>query len=115
MPKPRRAGGFYDTPAWRALRLQALCRDNFRCVICQAYIGNPGQARVDHIQPLATHPHLALSLANLRSLCTLHDAHAHRERGPNRNPKRRVLFGGCDVTGAPLDPEHLWHKTSEKT
>ena len=110
MPKPRRAGGFYDTPAWRALRLQALCRDNFRCVICHTFIGNPGQARVDHIQRMRDAPHLALEPSNLRTLCPQCDGHSHRERGAGIPYRVEKFVLGHDAQGMPRDRQHLWHR-----
>lgn len=53
------------TPRWKALRLQALRRDGFRCVAC----GARGRLEVDHIQPVRTHPELSYVLDNLQSLC----------------------------------------------
>ena len=110
MTQPRRAGGFYDSPQWKAARLAALTRDGWRCTICGASIRGKGQSRVDHIQPLRTHPHLRLTLRNLRSLCTIHDGQAHRERRWGNAGKRDARFGGSDVSGKPLDPSSHWYK-----
>jgi 5-methylcytosine-specific restriction endonuclease McrA len=107
-PTQRGARYFYHSPAWRALRQQALARGHWRCAICGVSVARPGQARVDHIQPVRTHPHLALSLANLRVLCVKHDAEAHREKGSG-SKVREARFSGCDARGVPLDPGHHWH------
>jgi hypothetical protein len=40
-----------------------------------------GASRVDHIQPRRTVPFLAVDPTNLRTLCRLHNAQAHREKG----------------------------------
>jgi len=48
---------------WKALRLQALRRDGWRCVKC----GEPGR-EVDHIKPVRTHPELSFELSNLQTL-----------------------------------------------
>jgi len=103
--------GFYYSPAWRRLRQVALQRDGYRCTVCGVSVAGPGQARVDHIKPTRTHPHLALSLANLRSLCALHDNQSHREKGRRYTAQmreQRFVFGGCDARGLPLDPAHHW-------
>jgi 5-methylcytosine-specific restriction protein A len=50
---------------WRALRLQALRRDGFRCRSC----GERGELEVDHIEPVRARPDLAWSLDNLQALC----------------------------------------------
>jgi 5-methylcytosine-specific restriction endonuclease McrA len=102
----RRAGGFYDSPAWRTVRMQALRRDGFRCTICGCSIARPGKARVDHIKPLRTHPHLGLILDNLRSLCVADD-NRNRERSGSPRTER---IGGCGRDGRPYDPKHPWNR-----
>jgi 5-methylcytosine-specific restriction enzyme A len=68
------ADEFYLSPEWRALRSQALRRDRWRCVVCGIGIGGKGEAHVGHVEPITTHPHLALTLSNLRSRCAACDA-----------------------------------------
>ncbi len=62
------------TRRWRALRLEALRRDGFRCVQC----GGRHRLEVDHIKPVRSHPELSFDLGNLQTL----DArcHAHKTR-----------------------------------
>jgi 5-methylcytosine-specific restriction endonuclease McrA len=111
MPKARPASdAFYHTRAWKAARHAALIRDRFACIICGVSVRRA--ARVDHIQPLRTHPHLALSLANLRTLCPQHDNQAHREkwRGSGAQRVERFVITGCDANGMPADPNHHWYK-----
>ena len=114
MPQPRSIRDrFYHTPGWKAARRAALRRDGYRCVVCQRDVSGKGQARVDHVKPWRNHPHLALSLANLRTLCTLHDAHSHREKGrrwATKEREERFEIIGCDATGAPLNPQHHWRR-----
>jgi 5-methylcytosine-specific restriction endonuclease McrA len=98
----------YDSPAWKAIRRAALIRDHWRCVACNRSLSAKGQSRVDHIKPLSTHPHLALSLANLRSLCPRCDNQSHREKGLNCD-LRITRFSGCDRYGMPIDRTHHWH------
>jgi hypothetical protein len=106
----RPPSGFYYSPAWRQLRKVALRRDGYRCTVCGISISKPGQARVDHIKPVQTHPDLALSLDNLRSLCANHDNQGHREkpRGSGAARDEKFVIGGCDARGLPLDPGHHW-------
>jgi 5-methylcytosine-specific restriction endonuclease McrA len=97
---------FYFSPAWRALRLLVLRRDRWRCVVCGAGVWARGAARVDHIKPRRTHPDLELVSDNCRTLCTLHDAQAHRERGPGRAPVvgrvERFTLRGVGADGWPI-------------
>jgi 5-methylcytosine-specific restriction endonuclease McrA len=53
------------TPRWKALRMQVLERDGWRCVLCPERRG----LEVDHIQSVRTRPDLAWSLDNLQCLC----------------------------------------------
>jgi 5-methylcytosine-specific restriction protein A len=108
----KRVDPFYLSKAWRAIRAFVLRRDGHRCVICGADVSGKGQARVDHIQPRSTHPHLALDPTNCRTLCgTLEsggnncDAQAHRERASGGGPRNeRFAMRGCDADGWPLRP-----------
>jgi 5-methylcytosine-specific restriction endonuclease McrA len=103
---------FYQTPAWKALRRAALRRDGYRCAICKRDVSGKGQSRVDHVRPVSTHPHLALSLANLRVLCANHDNQSHREkwRGAGAAREEKFVITGCDANGVPLDPAHHWRQ-----
>jgi len=115
MPARNRSGPavpFLWSKEWRALRLLALRRDGWCCVKCGAYVGGKGQARIDHILPRSTHPHLALVLSNTRTLCASCDNQSHREkgqRGPPGTRQERIDIRGADRTGMPLDPNHPWH------
>jgi 5-methylcytosine-specific restriction endonuclease McrA len=100
------ANGFYLTKAWRRVRLLALQRDDYSCVVCGANVRAPGAARVDHIRPLASNPELGLVLNNLRTLCVTHDNQA-RERGRSVRVEK---FGGCDANGVPINAAHHWHQ-----
>ncbi|SNT37570.1 HNH endonuclease [Tropicimonas sediminicola] len=53
------------TQRWKALRMQALERDDWRCVRC----GERRRLEVDHIEPVRTRPDLAFDLGNLQVLC----------------------------------------------
>ena len=93
---------FYRTKAWRRLRWSVLVRDNFRCVICGADVGSRYAARVDHILPMKSHPHLALDATNLRTLCAAHDNQAHREKPSGGKGGRIERFNTpIDIDGWP--------------
>lgn len=63
----------YNSGAWAKLRAEALARDNHECIWCKARGGVTTKQHmtleVDHIQEIETHPHMALDLDNLRTLC----------------------------------------------
>lgn len=61
--------GFYHSPAWRRLRLQALQRDHYLCQKCLAEKKIVAATEVHHVKPVADYPELALDLDNLQSLC----------------------------------------------
>lgn len=52
-------------PRWKALRIQALDRDDWQCVQC----GERRRLEVDHVLPVRTHPELSYVLSNLQCLC----------------------------------------------
>ena len=60
---------FYLSPAWRAVRYQALKLHGGACQCCgkRATPGHP--LHVDHIKPRSKYPELALRLDNLQVLC----------------------------------------------
>ena len=80
-------------PRWKALRLQALDRDNWKCRKC----GTRQRLEVDHIEPVRKRPDLAWSLSNLQTLCG--PCHAHKTRldmglkpiSPQRHAWRNLL------------------------
>ena len=71
-PEPGRA--IYRSPRWRALRIEVLRRDGFKCCAC----GARGRLEVDHIEPVKTAPGRAFDLTNLQSLCG--GCHSHKTR-----------------------------------
>lgn len=101
----KRADPFYLSRKWKELRLACLRRDGYRCVICHISVAGKGEARVDHILPRKTHPHLALDLGNVRVLCVLHDQQSHREKGTGAAERdERFVIRGCDADGWPVGP-----------
>jgi 5-methylcytosine-specific restriction endonuclease McrA len=105
----KRPDPFYYSAAWRKTKALVLARDGYRCVVCGADVSAPGASRVDHIIARKDRPDFALDPANLRTLCATHDNQAHREKG-SRSAVRAERFGGCDVTGMPLDKGHPWNR-----
>ena len=101
---PKVTDPFYNSKRWRTVRAFALQRDLYCCVICGADVSAPRAAIVDHIKERSRHPDLELELDNLRTLCRLHEKHAHRERhgGSAPNAERVVRFGGVDRDGWPI-------------
>lgn len=96
-------GTIYNTQRWRDVRLIALQRDGYKCRVCGADVRGKQKARVDHIHSVKTHPHLALELWNLRSLCTTCDNQAHREKGLGGGARiQRFVPIGVGVDGWPI-------------
>ncbi|MCA3380176.1 MAG: HNH endonuclease [Roseomonas sp.] len=83
---------FYHSPEWKALRLTALRRDGFQCVIAGC---GARAVVVDHIKQREAGG--ADALPNLRSLCQRH-----------HNMRPRLFAGrvaGCDADGWPITPD----------
>lgn len=60
---------FYESRAWKKMKVAVLRRDGYRCQHCKRY-GRMTEAQVvHHIQHLDEHPELALDPKNLISLC----------------------------------------------
>lgn len=76
----------YRTQRWKAVRLQAKRRDDWRCIQCGSRVG----LEVDHIRPLRDYPAGAYELANLQTLCgRCHGKKTRREIGlPPPDPER---------------------------
>lgn len=98
---------FYQCAEWQALRLQALRRDRWRCVLCGASVATRGQSRVDHIQPRRVRPDLALVLSNLRTLCARCDNQRH---AIDKSDAVRVQMRGADANGWPTSRAHPWNR-----
>lgn len=63
---------------WKAVRLEVLRRDGWKCVKC----GANGRLEVDHIKPVRTNPELGFEKSNLQTLC-----------GPCHSRKTRLEIG----------------------
>lgn len=90
---------FYRSKEWKALRLEALERDNYECQDCKAegkvYTDNhdPDKHKrldVDHIKEIEHYPELALELSNLRTLCIPHHNIKHNRFGDNQKKKKLI-------------------------
>ena len=83
-------------PRWKALRMQALERDDWRCVQC----GTRHRLEIDHIEPVRDRPDLAYSLSNLQTLC-----------GSCHSRKTRIEIG----LGRPEPKREAWKKLVRET
>lgn len=80
---------FYNSTAWRTLRLAALKRDNNECQECKRQglihldsIKEEGKRKtvelnVHHVKEIEDHPKLALEIDNLETLCLFHHNEVH--------------------------------------
>jgi 5-methylcytosine-specific restriction enzyme A len=60
---------FYMSKDWKALRKEALIRDNNECQLCKAKGKYRKADCVHHMKEVKPHPELALTLDNLQCLC----------------------------------------------
>lgn len=67
---------FYASPRWRALRAQVFARDRYCCTACGTSTRN-GQGHAHHRIPRKDRPDLALSAANVTTLCRACHNQAH--------------------------------------
>ena len=65
----QKEAGFYKTPAWRRIRLQALTRDHYLCQLRTSSKCSGLATEVHHIIPLEADPSRGLDLENLVSCC----------------------------------------------
>lgn len=92
MARYKESNPFYHTEAWKKARAAALERDMGMCCDCMdkfraGHGRKPRRATmVHHLHPIDERPDLALSLANLRSLC---DA-CHNKRHPEKGRRQAV-------------------------
>lgn len=87
---------FYNTKAWKQIRLERLARDNYLCRRCKKRNLLIPATMVHHIKPLEDYPELALELDNLISLCN--DCHeqitnrwAKKKQRESKRIKARVI------------------------
>lgn len=84
--------GFYQSTAWRKLRLQVLQRDHFLCQHCLKKGRIKRATEVHHIVALEKNPSLGLDKSNLVSLCW--DCHEETKHNKSRKdyPARVIFF-----------------------
>ena len=70
----------YHTKEWHKLRVKALIRDGYKCVVCKKDVRGKKQSRVDHIKNVKDFPHLAWEITNLQTLCSTCDNRKHFEK-----------------------------------
>lgn len=101
---------YYNSAHWRALKRACHERDGWRCTI--AGCGSSAGLVCDHIQtrPNVDYPTPADTLANVRTLCGVHDRQIKEDRAGRRKRAGRPVVSGCTVDGSPLDPRHPWHR-----
>jgi len=91
-------------PRWKALRLQALDRDEWKCVEC----GTRRRLECDHVLPVKTHPELSYTLSNLQILCGRCHARktrlevGHKPLPPKRQEWRDLLSSMKGNTNADI-------------
>lgn len=98
---------FYQSPEWRALRAACLKRDGYRCTV-EGCATPTYRLTADHIKPRREGGQDWLP--NLRTLCGHHDAQVKEQRNGTRRNGGKPRVVGCDASGAPLDPQHLWNR-----
>ena len=100
----------YDTQRWRDLR-KAFLQRNPLCVDCQKIGRVKAATHVDHVKSAAEHPELAWTWSNLQGLCHSHHSAktAQVDRAFGRQKGARYVKG-CDLSGWPVDPGHLWNR-----
>jgi hypothetical protein len=101
---------YYDSAHWKRLKLACHRRDGWRCTVPGC--GSGERLVCDHI---VTRPHVSFPtpldvLANVRTLCWLHDRQAKERPGAAQadQPRSEPRVTGCDAAGLPLDPGHHW-------
>ncbi|MBC1247336.1 HNH endonuclease [Listeria booriae] len=82
---------FYKTKEWKTLREIALKRDNYECQRCKKRGLYAKADCVHHVQYVKSVPTLALTLANLESLCNPCHNKEHN-RLPNQKKAKSKRF-----------------------
>lgn len=91
-------------PRWKAVRMQALDRDEWKCVQC----GTNKRLECDHIKPVRTHPELSYSLTNLQILCgSCHTRKTRIEVGHKPLPPKRQEWR--DMQRNPIEQKENIH------
>src|SRR4030095_9821868 len=99
---------FYQSNAWKDLRLLALRRDHWACTLCGTSVAARGQSRVDHIQSRTARPDLELELSHLRTLCPTCD---NRRHASDKAGAADAQVRGANADGWPTSRAHPWNRT----
>jgi 5-methylcytosine-specific restriction endonuclease McrA len=103
-----RGDGFYQSPAWRALRKATLTANP----LCSVPGCGVASRHVDH-RVARSRGGASLDPANLVALC--HPHHSEKTArvdggfGNQRGGEATLRAKGCDLNGWPLDPSSHWH------
>lgn len=92
--------------------MAVLNRDHWICRHCGRGVRAKGQAHVDHVISREERPDLALSFANLETLCaSCHSKKTIRYNGGyGKKPSgEESLWAECDQGGDPLHADHPWN------
>lgn len=101
----RRAGGWYKSRRWQALRTMQLLKQPF-CE-CRLHAGRTARAEVvDHKIAHKGDSKLFFDASNLQSLTK--QCHDSWKQSLERSGRNYIV--GCDEAGQPLDPEHHWYE-----
>lgn len=89
---PKQKKKFYNSKAWKKLRLEALDRDNNECQVCKRQGKFQHGQNVHHIKEIEFYPKLALELDNLEAICInchniAHGRNIHKLRPQSDKPK----------------------------
>lgn len=105
----KRAGGWYKSRRWKALRDAQLSRQPF-CE-CRLHAGRTVRAEiVDHKLPHRGDSNLFFDAANLQSLAKkCHDGWKQRLERSGQD-----FIAGCNEHGQPLDPKHHWNDDTRR-
>lgn len=101
---------YYNSAHWRALKRACHERDGWQCTVPGC--GSSVALVCDHIEtrPNLDHATPADTLANVRTLCGVHDRQLKELPTGKRRQAGRPVVSGCTVDGTPLDPRHPWAK-----
>jgi 5-methylcytosine-specific restriction endonuclease McrA len=83
----RHSKAIIRTRRWKALRLEVLRRDDWKCRQC----GSKRHLQVDHIEPVRNAPTKAFEPLNLQTLCRVcHSSKTRREVHGELPPERQA-------------------------
>lgn len=101
----RRAGGWYKSRRWQALRDEQLAREPF-CQ-CPHHVGKQVYAEVvDHKIPHRGDSSLFFDAGNLQSMAK----ECHDSRKQSQEKGGAGFLAGCDANGLPLDKSHPFYE-----